>query len=49
MAKQTTKRCHWVSQSYLRTFAADPDTRQKIWRFSKNEGAPELKPIEMGR
>jgi hypothetical protein len=44
--KQTTKRCHWVSQSYLRTFAADPDTRQKIWRFSKNEGEPELKPIE---
>jgi hypothetical protein len=44
--KQTTKRCHWVSQSYLRTFAADPDTRLKIWRFSKNGGDPELKPIE---
>src|ERR1700730_11472946 len=36
--KQTTKRCHWVSQSYLRTFATDPDTRRKIWRFSKNGG-----------
>ena len=46
MAKQTTKRCHWVSQSYLRSFAADPDRRQKIWRFSKIEGKPELKPIE---
>lgn len=44
--KQTTKRCHWVSQSYLRTFATDPDTRRKIWRFSKNRGDPELKPIE---
>ena len=46
MAKQTTKRCHLVPQSYLRTFAATPDTRQKIWRFSKTGGNPELKPIE---
>lgn len=44
MAWQITRRCHWVSQSYLRAFAAD-DTRQKIWRFSKNQGEPELKPI----
>jgi hypothetical protein len=44
--KQTTKRFHWVSQSYLRTFATDPDTRRKIWRISKNRGDPELKPIE---
>lgn len=44
MAGQITKRCHWVSQSYLRAFAAD-DARQKIWRFSKNQGEPELKPI----
>jgi hypothetical protein len=44
--KQTTKRCHWVSQSYLRTFAADPDTRRKIWRLSKDRGDPELKLIE---
>jgi hypothetical protein len=43
--KQITKRSHWVSQSYLKGFAADPDTRQKIWRFSKNKGDPELKPI----
>jgi hypothetical protein len=40
------KRNHWVPQSYLRAFAADPEGRQKIWRFSKNEGEPELKPIE---
>lgn len=46
MAKQTTKRCHWVSQSYLRAFAADPDSRNKIWRLSKNVGESELKPIE---
>ncbi|MBP7704934.1 MAG: DUF4238 domain-containing protein [Caulobacter sp.] len=45
MSKQVTKRCHWVSQSYLRTFAAD-ERRQKIWRFSKTQGDPELKPIE---
>lgn len=45
MAKQVTKRCHWVSQSYLKAFAAD-EARQKIWRFSKNDGDPELKPIE---
>jgi hypothetical protein len=42
---QTTKRCHSVSQSYLRPFAADTDTRDKIWRLSKNKGNPELKPI----
>jgi hypothetical protein len=46
MAKQTTKRCHWVSQAYLRNFAADPPMRRKIWRFSKETGDPELKPIE---
>jgi len=40
------KRNHWVPQSYLRAFAADPDRRAKIWRFSKNEGEPELKPID---
>ncbi|MGO4409444.1 MULTISPECIES: DUF4238 domain-containing protein [unclassified Brevundimonas] len=45
MTKQVTKRCHWVSQSYLRSFAADA-AGQKIWRFSKNDGDPELKPIE---
>lgn len=45
MGKQVTKRCHWVSQSYLKAFAAD-EAGQKIWRFSKNDGDPELKPIE---
>ncbi|WP_297494704.1 DUF4238 domain-containing protein [Acidocella sp.] len=45
MAKQTTKRCHWVSQSYLRAFAAD-ESGQKIWRLSKNAGDPELKRID---
>jgi len=43
---QKAKRNHWVAQSYLRAFAADGDRRQKIWRFSKEGGAPELKPIE---
>ena len=45
MAKQITKRCHWVSMSYLRAFAAD-EAGQKIWRFSKNAGDPELKRID---
>jgi hypothetical protein len=39
------KRNHWVPQSYLRAFAADPDKKEKIWRFSKEEGDPELKSI----
>jgi|SRR5882672_1296095 len=43
---QKMKRNHWVSQAYLRGFAADADTRKKIWRFSKSGGDPELKPIE---
>jgi hypothetical protein len=42
---QKRKRTHWVSQSYLRLFAADADERQKTWRFSKDNGEPELKPI----
>ncbi|MES2181943.1 MAG: DUF4238 domain-containing protein [Pseudomonadota bacterium] len=45
MALQVTKRCHWVPQSYLKAFAADED-RQRVWRFSKNEGEPELKRID---
>ncbi len=45
MAQQITKRCHWVPQSYLKAFAADEDG-QRIWRFSKNEGEPELKRID---
>lgn len=46
MPVQTTKRCHWVAQSYLKAFAADPVSRKKIWRLSNIAGAPELKPIE---
>lgn len=45
MAKQVTKRCHWVAQSYLKAFAAD-EGRQRIWRFSRNDGEPELKRID---
>lgn len=45
LGKQVTRRCHWVSQSYLRAFAAD-DAGERIWRFSKSAGAPELKRIE---
>ncbi|MCU1315848.1 MAG: hypothetical protein JWN63_1170 [Candidatus Acidoferrum typicum] len=45
MTKQTTKRCHWVSQAYLRTFAAD-NVGHRIWRFSKKAGDPELKRID---
>lgn len=43
---QKRKRNHWVPQSYLRAFAADPERREKIWRFSKQRGDPALKPIE---
>lgn len=42
---QITKRCHWVPQSYLKGFAADPK-REKIWRLGKDAGDPELKPID---
>ena len=43
--QQITKRCHWVAQSYLKAFAADGNG-QRIWRFSRNEGEPELKRID---
>ncbi|MDZ7768611.1 MAG: DUF4238 domain-containing protein [Woeseiaceae bacterium] len=43
---QKRKRNHWVPQSYLRAFAADPHHREKIWRFSKDAGEPERKPIK---
>lgn len=33
------------SQSYLREFSAD-EKRERIWRFSKDQGEPELKRIE---
>lgn len=44
MSKQVTKRCHWVSQSYLKAFSAD--NGQRVWRLSKNQGEPELKRID---
>lgn len=43
---QKKKRNHWVPQVYLRSFAADPPARKKIWRMSKEAGPPELKPIK---
>lgn len=45
MGKQVTRRCHWVAQSYLKAFAADGNGR-RIWRFSRNDGEPELKRID---
>jgi hypothetical protein len=45
MPQQVTRRCHWVAQSYLKAFAADGNGR-RIWRFSRNEGEPELKRID---
>lgn len=41
-----SKRNHWVAQSYLRSFAAENGRRNKIWRFGKTAGDPELKPID---
>lgn len=32
-------------QSYLKAFAAD-EGKQRIWRFSRNDGEPELKRID---
>jgi hypothetical protein len=47
MQAQTTKRCHWVPQSYLKAFAAQGGKRPKIWRFGKTQGNDaELKAIE---
>src|SRR5271154_1703743 len=43
---QKSKRNHWVPQSYLKHFAAEPDKRKKIWRFGKTSGDPELKSID---
>lgn len=47
MGRQTTKRCHWVSQAYLKAFTVDAAASSpKIWRFGKTGGEPELKPVE---
>ncbi len=43
---QKKKQNHWVPQAYLRSFAADPQSRKKIWTFSKNAGDPALRPIK---
>lgn len=43
---QKSKRNHWISQAYLRTFTSDLEKREKIWRFGKTEGDAELKPID---
>ena len=45
MSNQTTRRCHWVPQVYLRAFAADA-SRSRVWRLGKDEGDPELKRID---
>lgn len=45
MSNQKRKRNHWVSQGYLRSFAADSE-RSKLWIFSKDGGDPKLKPIQ---
>jgi hypothetical protein len=42
---QKMKRNHFVPQSYLRAFAADPE-RRKIWTFRKEGGDFELRPIK---
>lgn len=41
---QKKKRNHFVPQSYLRAFAADPE-RRKIWTFRKDRDDFELRPI----
>jgi hypothetical protein len=41
---QTTKRCHWVPQSYLKAFAEK--STGKIWRLGKDGGEPELKRLD---
>ena len=45
MKQQKKKRNHWVSQAYLRGFAADSGGK-RIWRFGKDQGDPELKRID---
>lgn len=45
LSMQKKKRNHYVPQSYLRVFAADPECR-KIWTFRKDEGDFELRPIK---
>ena len=44
--RQVTRRCHWVPQAYLKSFAADDTAGQKVWQLSKDEGKPELKLIK---
>lgn len=42
--EQKKRRNHWVPQSYLRAFAADP-RREKIWAFGKERFDPALMAI----
>lgn len=46
MAQQKKKENHWVSQSYLRGFAADTPERRKIWTLSKKTNGPQLRKIK---
>ncbi|TBF44631.1 hypothetical protein ELG64_30395 (plasmid) [Rhizobium leguminosarum] len=41
---QTTKRCHWVPESYRKAFAEK--STGKIWRLGKDGGEPELKRLD---
>lgn len=45
LSKNSTRRCHWVPQSYLKAFSS-PEKNTHIWRFGKEEGNPELKRID---
>ena len=45
MGRQSTRKCHWVPQSYLKAFACD-EKREKIWRFEKPKRGIELKKFE---
>tara|TARA_B100000965_G_C19583600_1_gene754678 strand:+ start:1502 stop:2404 length:903 start_codon:yes stop_codon:yes gene_type:complete len=43
--RQKRKRNHWVPKAYLKAFASNHPAKTKIWRFGKDSGDPELKPI----
>lgn len=43
--QRPTRKCHWVSQSYLRAFAV-PDDDKRIWRLGREESEAELKRID---
>lgn len=37
---QTTRRCHWVPQSYLKTFAIDLEKPSHVWQISNSQEQP---------